>query len=213
MLSHICEQAALAKDRIGLLNVLLAEGLNLGLSKMAEATNSHGYWELLRISRWFVESDGINHALAMVIEAQSQLPMSAYWGGGVTASSDGQFFSTAGPGEAMNLINAKYSQNPGIKAYTHVSDQFGPFASQTIPATVNEAPYILDGLLMNPTGRRIREQYADNRRLHRSCLCNHRNSRILVYPAHSRPAIQAALYLHPRISTERTPVTNWQQIA
>ena len=30
-----------------------------------------------------------------------------------------------------------------------------------IPATVNEAPYILDGLLMNPSGKRIKEQYAD----------------------------------------------------
>jgi hypothetical protein len=28
------------RDRIGLLNVLLAEGLNLGLRKMAEATNT-----------------------------------------------------------------------------------------------------------------------------------------------------------------------------
>ena len=61
----------------------------------------------------------------------------------------------------MNLINAKYGTEPGLKAYTHVSDQFGPFASQTIPATVNEAPYILDGLLMNETGRKIKEQYAD----------------------------------------------------
>ncbi len=31
-------------DRIGLLNVLLAEGLNLGLRKMAEACNTHDYW-------------------------------------------------------------------------------------------------------------------------------------------------------------------------
>jgi TnpA family transposase len=61
----------------------------------------------------------------------------------------------------MNLINAKYGHEPGLKAYTHVSDQYGPFATQVIPATVNEAPYILDGLLMNPTGKRIREQYAD----------------------------------------------------
>ena len=42
-----------------------------------------------------------------------------------------------------------------------VSDQFGPFATQNIPATANEAPYILDGLLMNEAGRRVREQYAD----------------------------------------------------
>ena len=61
----------------------------------------------------------------------------------------------------MNLINAKYGREPGLKAYTHVSDQFAPFAIQTIPATVSEAPYILDGLLMNETGKRIREQYAD----------------------------------------------------
>ena len=40
----------------------------------------------------------------------------------------------------MNLINAKYGNEPGRKAYTHVSDQFVPFATQTIPATVSEAP-------------------------------------------------------------------------
>jgi len=40
----------------------------------------------------------------------------------------------------MNLINAKYGNEPGLKTCTHVSDQFGPFATQTIPATVSEAP-------------------------------------------------------------------------
>ena len=149
------------KDRIGLLNVLLAEGLNLGLSKMAEATNTHDYLQLSRLSRWHIESDAINRALAMVIEAQSRLPMARFWGAGVTASSDGQFFPAARQGEAMNLINAKYGSEPGLKAYTHISDQFGPFATQNIPATVSEAPYILDGLLMNETGRNIKEQYAD----------------------------------------------------
>ncbi|MCP4082832.1 MAG: Tn3 family transposase [Planctomycetaceae bacterium] len=149
------------KDRIGLLNVLLAEGLNLGLRKMAEATSSHDYFQLLRLSRWHIESEAINQALAMVIAAQSKLPMAQYWGEGITASSDGQFFSAARHGEAMNLINAKYGPEPGLKAYTHVSDQFGPFATQNIPATVNEAPYILDGLLMNEVGKKIKEQYAD----------------------------------------------------
>ena len=149
------------KDRIGLLNVLLAEGLNLGLSKMAEATSTHDYLQLSRLSRWHIESDAINRALAVVIDAQTNLPMAKFWGGGVTASSDGQFFPAARQGEAMNLINAKYGSEPGLKAYTHVSDQFGPFATQNIPATVSEAPYILDGLLMNETGRNIKEQYAD----------------------------------------------------
>jgi TnpA family transposase len=149
------------KDRIGLLNVLLAEGLNLGLSKMAGATNTHDYFQLSRLSRWHVEGEAMSRALAKVIEAQSALPMARFWGAGQTASSDGQFFPTTRQGEAMNLINAKYGQEPGLKAYTHVSDQFGPFATQTIPATVNEAPYILDGLLMTGAGQNIREQYAD----------------------------------------------------
>lgn len=149
------------KDRIGLLNVLLAEGLNLGLSKMAGATNTHDYFQLSRLSRWHVEGEAMSRALAKVIEAQSALPMARFWSAGQTASSDGQFFATTRQGEAMNLINAKYGQEPGLKAYTHVSDQFGPFATQTIPATVNEAPYILDGLLMTDAGQKIREQYAD----------------------------------------------------
>ena len=126
------------KDRIGLLNVLLAEGLNLGLSKMAEASNTHDFFQLSRLSRWHIESEAIDRALAMVIEAQAQLPMARLWSLGLTASSDGQFFPAARQGEAMNLVNARYGSEPGLKAYTHVSDRFGPFATQTIPATVNE---------------------------------------------------------------------------
>ena len=71
------------KDRIGLLNVLLAEGLNLGLSKMAEAANTHDFFQLARLSRWHIESEAINRALAMVIEAQAQLPMARLWGLGL----------------------------------------------------------------------------------------------------------------------------------
>lgn len=149
------------QDQIGLLNVVLAEGLNLGLSKMAGATSTHDYLQLSRLSRWHVESEALNRALAMVVDAQARLPMARFWGAGQTASADGQFFPTTRQGEAMNLVNAKYGNAPGLKAYTHVSDQYAPFATQVIPATVNEAPYILDGLLLNETGRRVKEQYAD----------------------------------------------------
>jgi TnpA family transposase len=149
------------RDKVGLLNVILAEGLNLGLSKMANATSTHDFLQLSRLSRWHVESQGLGRALTMVIEAQARLPMAQFWGAGQTASSDGQFFPTTRQGEAMNLINAKYGQEPGLKAYTHVSDHYAPFATQVIPATVSEAPYILDGLLMTEAGRRIKEQYAD----------------------------------------------------
>ena len=148
-------------DRIGLMNVLLAEGVNLGLRKMAAATNTHSFWELLRIARWHVEGSAYDRALAMIVEAHAALPMAAFWGQGQSASSDGQFFLANEQGEAMNLINAKYGNVPGLKGYSHVSDQYAPFATQVIPATVSEAPYILDGLLMNDAGRRVRQHFAD----------------------------------------------------
>src|SRR3546814_19837117 len=60
----------------------------------------------------------------------------------------------------MNLINTKYGNVPGLKGYSHVSDQYAPFATLVIPATVSEAPYILDGLLMNDAGRPVRQHFA-----------------------------------------------------
>ena len=47
------------KDRIGLLNVLLAEGLDPGLSKMAGASGTHDCLQLSRLSRRHVESEAI----------------------------------------------------------------------------------------------------------------------------------------------------------
>ncbi|MET3439192.1 TnpA family transposase [Sphingomonas sp. 1185] len=144
-------------DRIG----LLAEGLDLGLRKIADACNTHDYWQFSRLARWHVESEAIDQALTVVVAAQGDLPMARVWGIGTTASADGQFYPAARQGEAMNRVNARYGNGPGIKAYTHVNNRFAPFASHTIPATVSEAPYLLDGLTMNEAWRRIEEQYAD----------------------------------------------------
>ena len=105
------------RDRIGLLNVLLAEGINLGLRKMAEATTTHGFWELMRIARWHVEGEAYDRALSVVVEAQAGLPIAAFWGSGRTASSDGQFFPAGGRGEALNdlgvdIVNSRLSSRP-----------------------------------------------------------------------------------------------------
>jgi len=102
----------------------------------------------------------------------------------------------------MNLVKAKYGSEPGLTAYTHLSDQYAPFATQRIPATVGEAPYILDGLLMNETGQRIREQYG-YRRLHR-CLCCGFNPETPIHPSHPRSAIQTLLCIQSS-STPQEP--------
>ena len=148
-------------DKIGLLSVILADGVNLGLKKMAASGSTHSHMELLRIARWHVDQEAYDRALAMVVDAQSALPMARLWGEGLTSSSDGQFFPAGGPGEAIGLVNARYGTEPGVKAYSHVSDQYAPYSVFTIPTTASEAPYVLDGLTMNEVGQRIREHYTD----------------------------------------------------
>src|SRR3546814_6473515 len=128
---------------------------------MAAATNTHIFLELVRIARWNVEGSAYDRARAMIVEAHAALPMAAFGGQGRSASSGGQFFLATEQGEAMNLINAKYGNVPGLKGYSHVSDQYAPFATQGIPATVSAASYILDRLLMHEAGRRVRQHFAE----------------------------------------------------
>src|SRR3546814_18255186 len=97
------------------MNGLLAEGVNVGLRKIAAATNTHSFWELLRIARWHGEGSAYDRAIALIVEAHAALPMAAFWGQGHSASSDGQFFLPTESVEAMNLINGKYRNDSGRK--------------------------------------------------------------------------------------------------
>ena len=96
-----------------------------------------------------------------VIDAQHRQPLAAHWGSGTTSSSDAQFFHAGARGEVGGLVNLHYGQDPGVKFYTHLSDQFGPFHTKVIAATANEAPYVLDGLLYHQSSLVINEHYTD----------------------------------------------------
>jgi TnpA family transposase len=85
----------------------------------------------------------------------------AHWGEGTTSSSDGQRFRAGGRGEASGQINARYGGEPGVLFYTHLSDQYAPFHTQVINATVRDATYVLDGLLYHESDLRIEEHYTD----------------------------------------------------
>ena len=53
-------------------------------------------------------------------------------------------FRARARGEVEGLVNLHYGQDPGVKFYSHLSDQFGPFHTKVIAATANEAPYVLE---------------------------------------------------------------------
>ena len=106
--------------------------------------------------------------------------------------------STAGraPATASGSRTTPACRPPGAPA--HPRHERTAFATQTIPATVHEAPYILDGLLMNETGRRVREQYADTGGFtdHVFAACS-----ILGYafvPRNPGPALEAPLRVRTR---------------
>lgn len=150
-----------ANDKTLLLTALLADGINLGLTKMAEACPGATYAKLSWLQAWHVRDETYSAALAELINAQHRHPFAAWWGDGTTSSSDGQRFKAGGSAEASGNINPKYGSEPGVQFYTHISDQYAPFHSKVINVGVRDATYVLDGLLYHESDLRIEEHYTD----------------------------------------------------
>lgn len=144
-----------------LLSAILADGINLGLSKMASACKSTSLRQLRHVQTWCIREDTYKRALGIVVEAHRRLALAELWGQGTTSSSDGQYFPAANGAGKVSDINARYGAEPGVRFYTHISDQYGPFSSRAISATEGEAPHVLDGLLRHETGLTIEEHYVD----------------------------------------------------
>ena len=148
-------------ERRTLLTALLADGINMGLKRMAEACRGASFWQLARVVDWHVREETYVQATARLVDAQRALPIAALWGDGTMSSSDGQFFQAGGHGLAPSEINARYGSEPGVSFYSHLSDQFGAFYSKVIAATAHEAPHILDGLLLHESSLRIEQHTTD----------------------------------------------------
>jgi TnpA family transposase len=157
---HLRTQAP-PKNRQALLTAVLAAGINLGLTRMSEACHETTWRQLSWTADWHVREECYVQALASLIDAQHTQPLADNWGTGTTSSSEGQFFRAGGRGEVGGLVNLHYGQDPGVKFYTHLSDQFGPYHTKVITATANEAPHVLDGLLYHQSSLVINEHYTD----------------------------------------------------
>jgi hypothetical protein len=114
------------KDRAALLTVLLADAINLGLTKMAESCPGSSFHRLDTLRAWHVRDETFSKALAELVNYQHQLPFAAHWGLGTAASSDGQRFPVGGRGEQTGSVNLRYGTEPGLTFYTHISDRYAP---------------------------------------------------------------------------------------
>lgn len=150
-----------ALDRIALLTAILADAINLGLSKMAESCPGTTYARLAWLQAWHVRDETYSAALADIVSAQHRVAFAAHWGDGTTSSSDGQRFRAGGKAESTGHVNPKYGSEPGRLFYTHVSDQYAPFSVKVVNVGVRDSTYVLDGLLYHESDLRIEEHYTD----------------------------------------------------
>jgi TnpA family transposase len=150
-----------AEDRTSLLTVILADAINLGLTKMAVACPGASLKRLRWTSDWLVREEAYSRALAEIVNRHNKLPLAARWGEGTTSSSDGQHYPSGGVRDSFSAINPRYGKRPGVMFYTHISDQYSPFHTQVINATVRDATYVLDGLLYHESDLKIEEHYTD----------------------------------------------------
>jgi TnpA family transposase len=150
-----------ATDRTILLTAILADAINLGLNRMADACPGTSLSRLSWIADWHVRDETYSKGLAEIVNYHRQQPFAGHWGEGTTSSSDGQRFRAGGVGEARGEVNARYGNDPGATFYTHVSDQYSPFHTKVINATVRDATHVLDGLLYHESDLRIEEHYTD----------------------------------------------------
>ncbi|MHB0806898.1 Tn3 family transposase [Stutzerimonas nitrititolerans] len=150
-----------AKDKNLLLTTILADAINLGLTKMAESCPGTTYAKLAWLQAWHIRDETYGAALADLVNAQFRHPFAEHWGDGTTSSSDGQNFRTGSKAESTGHINPKYGSSPGRTFYTHISDQYAPFHTKVVNVGVRDSTYVLDGLLYHESDLRIEEHYTD----------------------------------------------------
>ncbi|MEI9766463.1 Tn3 family transposase [Enterobacter kobei] len=90
--AHLKNNNVRPKDGRLLLTTILADGINLGLTKMAESCPGATRSSLEGIQAWYIRDETYSAALAELVNAQKERPLAAFWGDGTTSSSDGQNF-------------------------------------------------------------------------------------------------------------------------
>lgn len=144
-----------------ILAAILADGTNLGLERMANASEGVSYAQLAWTHNWYLSPENYQTALDQIIAAHHELSFARHWGAGTSSSSDGQFFRSGRSRSGAADVNAKYGAEPGVKIYSHLSDHFASFGSRIMSATASEAPYVLDGLVLGDGQLPLHEHYTD----------------------------------------------------
>ena len=146
----------------------MAEGCNIGLTNMANATPGLTYIQLARVASRCLDEHSLEKAIASIINFYDRQPIARVWGEGVWSSADGQLV----PAPVKMLHARLHPRAPKgkrvINLFTYIYDRLMPYWGRVIGTTAHESAYEIAGLLhhvadIHPTHQAVDTAgYTDN---------------------------------------------------
>lgn len=158
MLPHQ-QSAQEVEDICAIIASIMAHGCFIGSYTMARLTKAVTYDQIRRITDWQLTEDAQRAALALIVNAITNLDITKHWGTGKTSSSDGQRYSYSRK-TLQQTFSTKF-RDFALEFYTFIADNYAPYFSLPIECTDRDSPYVLDGILYNESDLVIEEHYTD----------------------------------------------------
>ncbi|MGG5173242.1 Tn3 family transposase [Pseudarthrobacter sp. J1738] len=128
--------------------VLISQACNVGLTPVvADGQPALTRERLGHVDANYIRAETHTAANALLIDAQSNIPVARSWGGGLLASVDGLRFVV--PVRTINAApNPKYfGHGRGLTWFNAVNDQVAGIGAVVVPGTARDSLYVLDTML------------------------------------------------------------------
>ncbi len=126
---------------------LLASGLNLGPTRMAECCPL-SYRQLAWATEWYLGDEQLQAANAVLVDYLHQLQLAAHWGTGAFSSSDGQRSPARGRAARADAIAREFGHRRGaLNLVNWVSDQYSQYGTKVVSVAEREAIHTLEAIL------------------------------------------------------------------
>ena len=140
---------------------IYALGTNIGIKRLAAATNLATERELEHVRNRFIDSKSLKRANALLVNAILGIRDTSIWGPvGTACASDSQHFG-AWDANPLAEMHQRYKQ-AGIMAYTHTEGKSVCIYTQGTAVASLEYASMIRGLLQHGTEMEIERQYADS---------------------------------------------------
>lgn len=130
--------------------VIMAQGMNIGLDKMAQAS-PYSYRQLAWVEQWFLREETLSQMLITLNNFIAQQELARLWGDGTQSSSDG-LRVRLGVQSAQAAFHATHGDGErGATFYLQTLDFWSPHGHKVIKANDREALHVLDLLYYHAT--------------------------------------------------------------